>query len=131
MHLLRSFAQRLGHREVTPNWIGVLAFLECYPGISQIALAKLLRLERASVGDRVARCMVTGLIRRESSPHDKRKYALHLTARGRRILQRLRDHIPEHENELAAPLSVEERATLIRLLDKLVPSWAETAADLT
>jgi len=128
MHLLHTFAVSLGHREVTPNWIGILALVECHPGISQIALAKLIRLERASVGDRVARCISTGLIRRDDSPHDKRKYALYLTARGRRILQRLRDQIPEHENEFAAQLSFEERLTLIRLLDKLVPSWAESEA---
>ncbi len=129
MHLLHSFAQRLGHREVTPNWIGILALVECHPGISQIALAKLIRLERASVGDRVARCISTGLIRRDDSPHDRRKYALHLTARGRRILQRLRDRIPAHENELAGELTLEERATLIRLLDKLVPTWADSEPD--
>lgn len=129
MHLLHTFAQRLGHREVTPNWIGILALVECHPGISQIALAKLIRLERASVGDRVARCISTGLIRRDDSPHDRRKYALHLTARGRRILQRLRVQIPEHENEFAAQLSLEERVTLIGLLDKLVPTWADSEVD--
>jgi DNA-binding MarR family transcriptional regulator len=112
------------HRDVSPNSVGVLALIQCHPGISQIALAKLLRLERASAGDRVARCISAGLIRRVDSPDDKRRYALFLTARGRQILARLRQGIPTHENEFAAHLTMEERMTLIRLLDKLVPRWA-------
>ena len=125
MHLLASFAEQLGHREITPNWVGIIALVEYNPGISQNELAKLIRLERASVGDRVARCISIGLIRREDSPHDKRKYALHLTRRGHRVLARMRKQIPHHEREFAGQLTDEERQTLIRLLDKLVPSWAD------
>ncbi len=121
--LLHSFTRELGHRDISPNSVGVLALIQCHPGISQIALAKLLRLERASAGDRVTRCISAGLIRRVDSPDDKRRYALFLTARGRRILARLRKGIPRHENEFAAHLTLEERMTLIRLLDKLVPRW--------
>jgi DNA-binding MarR family transcriptional regulator len=122
--LLSSFTRELGEREVTPNSVGVLALVQCHPGISQISLAKLLRLERAAAGDRVARCLSAGLIRRVGSPTDKRKYALYLTARGHKILERLRDRIPAHEDEFAAHLTIDERLTLIRLLDKLVPRWA-------
>jgi DNA-binding MarR family transcriptional regulator len=124
MCLLDSFAEELGHREITPNWVGIIALVEYHPGISQNELAKLIRLERASVGDRVARCIAIGLIRREDSPHDKRKYALHLTPRGHRVLARMRHQIPDHEEKFAAQLTADERLTLIRLLDKLVPSWA-------
>lgn len=58
------------------------------------------------------------------SPDDKRRYALFLTQRGRRILERLRAQIPQHEEAFASQLTVDERKILIRLLDKLVPSWA-------
>jgi DNA-binding MarR family transcriptional regulator len=121
--LLSSFSRELGQRDISPNSVGVLALIHCRPGISQISLAKLLRLERASAGDRVARCISTGLIRRVESPDDKRKYALYLTPKGRRILERLRAGIPAHENEFAALLTIEERTTLVQLLDKLVPRW--------
>ena len=123
MALLRSFEKQLGLHEVTPNWVGILALVEYHPGISQIALAKLIRLERASVGDRVARCISTGLIQRLDAPDDRRRYALYLTPRGRRILQRLRERIPDHERQFTAGLTAEERLILKRLLDKLVPDW--------
>jgi DNA-binding MarR family transcriptional regulator len=129
MALLQSFQQQLGLHEVTPNWIGILALVEYHPGISQIDLAKLIRLERASVGDRVARCISTGLIRRIDSPDDRRKYALYLTAHGRRILERLRQRIPAHETQFTAGLTQEERLTLKRLLDKLVPGWVGGGTD--
>jgi len=124
MALMYSFEQQLGLHEVTPNWVGILALVEHHPGISQIALAKLIRLDRASVGERVARCISKGLIRRVDAPDDRRKYELYLTARGRRILQRLRERIPAHEQQFTATLTDEERLTLQRLLDKLVPDWA-------
>jgi DNA-binding MarR family transcriptional regulator len=124
MALMSSFEKQLGLHEVTPNWVGILALLEHHPGISQIALAKLIRLDRASVGERVARCISKGFIRRVDAPDDRRKYELYLTTRGRRILQRLRERIPAHERQFTATLTDEERLTLQRLLDKLVPDWA-------
>jgi DNA-binding MarR family transcriptional regulator len=101
-----------------------VALVEAHPGISQIELAKLIRLERATIGDRVARCIGAGLIRRDDSAHDRRKYALYPTARGSRILEHLRESIPAHEQEFTAGLTAEERLTLVRLLDKLVPDWS-------
>jgi DNA-binding MarR family transcriptional regulator len=124
MALLDSFEKQLGLHEVTPNWVGILALIEHHRGISQIALARLIRMERASVGERVSRCISKGLIRRIDAPDDRRKYELYLTARGRRVLQRLREGIPAHERQFTATLTDEERVTLKRLLDKLVPDWA-------
>src|SRR5581483_574162 len=111
MALLSSFEKHLGLHEVSPNWVGILAVVEVHPGISQIALAKLIRLERASVGERVARCIAKGFIRRDDAPDDRRKYELYLTPRGRRILQRLREDIPAHERQFTAALTDEERLT--------------------
>jgi DNA-binding MarR family transcriptional regulator len=124
MALMSSFEKQLGLHEVTPNWVGILALVEHYPGVSQITLAKLIRLDRASVGERVARCITKGFIRRADAPNDRRKYELYLTARGRRVLQRLRERIPAHERQFTAALTDEERMTLQRLLDKLVPDWS-------
>jgi DNA-binding MarR family transcriptional regulator len=124
MVLMSSFAEQLGHGDVTANWVGIIALVEAYPGISQIELAKLIRLERATVGERVARCLRAKLIRRIDSVHDRRKYALYLTRHGKQVLDHLRERIPAHEKEFTAGLTPPERVTLQRLLDKLVPTWS-------
>jgi len=124
--LLHSFAAQLGRGQITPNWIGIVALVEAFPGISQIELAKLIRLERATIGVRVARSIAAKLIRREPSPDDKRRYALFLTAHGKRVLEELRERIPAHEREFTAGLTEEEKLTLRRLLDKLVPTWSDS-----
>jgi DNA-binding MarR family transcriptional regulator len=124
MMLLSSFEEQLGQGNVTANWVGIIALVEAYPGISQIELARLIRLERATVGERVARSLRAGLIRRVDSAHDRRKYALYLTPHGKQVLKHLRERIPAHEKEFTAGLTAEERVTLQRLLDKLVPTWS-------
>jgi DNA-binding MarR family transcriptional regulator len=126
MFLLKSFATQLGRGQITPNWIGIVALVEAHPGISQIDLARLIRLERATIGVRIARSISANLIRREASASDRRKYALYLTAHGKRVLDQFRDRIPAHEREFTAALTPEERLTLRRLLDKLVPDWSES-----
>jgi DNA-binding MarR family transcriptional regulator len=125
MVLSRGFEQQLGQGQITANWIGIVALVSAYPGISQIDLAKLIRMERATIGDRVARCIGADLIRRVDSAHEPRKYALYVTAHGERVLQHAREKMPAHEKEFTAGLTAEERKTLQRLLDKLVPDWGD------
>lgn len=126
MMLLQSFAAQLGRGQVTANWIGIVALVAAYPGISQIDLAKLIRLERATVGERISRCVAANLIRREDAAGDRRKYALHLTAQGEKVLKEFRERIPAHEREFTAGLTADERLALQRLLDKLVPTWSDS-----
>jgi DNA-binding MarR family transcriptional regulator len=69
---------------------------------------------------RLARLERAGLVRRIPDPDDARGMLVELTARGRRLVDRV---APEHlagERALLAPLSEEEQATLAALLRKLL-----------
>jgi DNA-binding MarR family transcriptional regulator len=122
--MMRTYLEEVGRGEITPNLIGVLAIVSVRDGISQTELARLMRLERATIGVHVGRCLAKGFIRRIDSAHDGRKYALSVTQRGRQLLQRLRSRIPAHERGLAAALTAAERQTLLRLLDKLALGYS-------
>ncbi len=122
--MMRTFNEQVGRGEITPNLIGVLALVSARDGISQVDLARLMRLERATVGVHVMRCIEMGLIKRIDSEHDRRKYALSVTAAGNALLRRLRSRIPTHERHLAAALTAEEWKTLLRLLDKLALGYS-------
>jgi DNA-binding MarR family transcriptional regulator len=116
---MASFAE-VGRGEITPNLIGVLALLATYPGMSQAEMARLIGLERATVGIQVARAISCGFVRRDDNTQRGRRYALYLTPQGKEMLARLRRRIPRHERTAGARLSLPERRQLRALLNKLV-----------
>src|SRR4051794_14061177 len=120
MCVMSTFAAQIGHGEITPNLIGVLALLNRHPGTNQAELARIIGLERATVGGQVSRAEEKGFVRRDRSQQDGRSYALYLTSRGEAMLQALRQRIPPHERAVGAKLTLEERKRLRLLLDKLV-----------
>jgi DNA-binding MarR family transcriptional regulator len=120
MGVIATFGSRVGRGEITPNLIGILALVHRRPGTSQAELARLIGLERATVGEQVSRAVTRKFVRRERSPQDSRSYALYLTASGAAMLGKLRRRIPVHEQEVGRRLSLNERRQLRALLDKLV-----------
>lgn len=117
--VMSSFERTVGRREVTPAVIGVLAMLAEHPGISQATLARLMGLERATVGTTVARAITAGFVIRQDADGDARSYTLSLSPRGERMLRTLR-RIAAHESAAGSHLTTAERRTLRSLLDKLV-----------
>ena len=120
MTVMASFGARVGKGEITPNLIGVLALLHQRPGMSQAEYARLVGLERATVGVQIARAISKGLVRRDDSRQDGRSYALFITARGQQVLNMLRRRIRIHETRVGAGLTKQERFRLRALLNKLV-----------
>ena len=120
MSVISTFNEQIGQGDITPNVIGVLALVNRQPGTNQAELARLIGLERATVGEQVLRAVERGFLRRDPSPHDARSYALYLTASGAAMLETLRQRIPLHERAVGAKLTLAERKQLRGLLDKLV-----------
>jgi DNA-binding MarR family transcriptional regulator len=105
---------------VTPAIIGAVTLIAEQPGISQAQLARLIGLERATVGATVARGIAAGLIRRDDARHDARRYVLSLTPRGQKMLGALRRRIATHETQVGGHLTPAERRMLRTLLHKLI-----------
>jgi DNA-binding MarR family transcriptional regulator len=120
MMLMSSFEARVGQGEITPNLIGALAIVRRVPGTNQATLARMIGIERATVGEQVSRLIRKGFLRRDTSPHDARSYALYITRAGERMLEKLRERIPSHERDVGVRLTLEERKQLRALLDKFV-----------
>lgn len=118
--VMASFGRKVGHGEVTPAIIGVIAMLAERPGISQAKLARLIGLERATIGTTVARAIAAGFVVRDDAHGDARSYALSLSPRGERMLRTLRRRIAAHEAAAGVNLSAGERVALRALLRKLV-----------
>ncbi|HXR90953.1 MAG TPA: MarR family winged helix-turn-helix transcriptional regulator [Steroidobacteraceae bacterium] len=120
MMLMSSFEARVGQGEITPNLIGALALVRRIPGTNQATLARMIGIERVTAGEQVSRLVHKGFLRRETSPHDARSYALYITPAGQRMLDKLRERIPGHERDVGARLTLAQRRQLRTLLDKFV-----------
>ena len=118
--VMATFSRKVGHRQVTPAIIGVIAMLAARPGVSQARLARLMGQERATIGATVARAIEAGLVVREDAHGDARSYALSLSSRGERMLRTLRQRIADHERAAGVHLTASERRALRALLHKLV-----------
>jgi len=123
LRLLQSLNRNHAYRAIVPHLIGAPAIVSVRPGISQTELGHYLGHERATSGKQVAACLKRGWLRREVSAHDKRRYSLHITAKGQRMLQEVAQIIPRHEGEYTAVLTEEDRQTLKRLLHKLITAF--------
>jgi DNA-binding MarR family transcriptional regulator len=95
-------------------------------GISQSELAERLYVTKGNVSGLVDRLVQAGLVERRAIVGDRRSYAMHLTAEGRRLAEAgmttQRDYVAQTLGKLPAADLAE--------LDRLVLSWRERARAL-
>jgi DNA-binding MarR family transcriptional regulator len=118
--LMRSMGRGTRFAAINPVAIGVPALLHAHPGLSQSELAELMGIERMTAGLQVEQCIREGLVTRRRSTEDRRRYELHVTARGLSNLRRVASLIPLHEQSLFGRLTARERGTLYRILRKFL-----------
>ena len=90
------------------------------PSCSQLALAKRLGVLPSRMVILIDELAEKGLVERKRSQKDRRQSELALTRAGGRMLEKLSRLAAEHENDLCAALTVEERETLAALCRKIV-----------
>jgi DNA-binding MarR family transcriptional regulator len=114
--------------ESTLGWGGAgpaaLVHLAAHPGESAEALHRVLGISQPGTAQVVERLVDQGLLARRPG-RDRRTQALHLTARGRRTVERLIERRAEALGTLLAPLTDDERAQLTPLLEKIVAGLAD------
>jgi DNA-binding MarR family transcriptional regulator len=104
---------------ITPPRFTALVIVGANPGISQTALGNVLGIARSGAMALTDWFEARGLIARRRSPDDARAWGLHLTARGERMVRRMRRKVVALDRRRAAVLSGRERRELLRLLNKL------------
>lgn len=117
--LFAHFEEHLHHLKITPGQLGLLVLISANPGINQVALARAVGIERATLGEFIDRFEREKLVERRGLIGDRRSYALHLTRRGQEFLDEAIPAVMAHETAFTDHLSSIERATLLKLLGKL------------
>lgn len=88
--LRRTFDNRMQSAGLSRTKWRLLVHLQRSNGINQTELARLLELERASVGQAIDDLEKLDLVKREPSPSDRRVWLIQLRPEARVILKRLR-----------------------------------------
>jgi DNA-binding MarR family transcriptional regulator len=114
-----GFAEVLRRIELSPPVFGVLTLIDSRPGLTQRELVAGSLIDPSSMVAVLDQLEADGLAERRVHPSDRRKHAVHLTAKGKRTLGKARELALDYAEELLAPLDEEERETLRLLLRKL------------
>ena len=116
-----DFAATFGRagEALTPGEFGLLVLVERNAGLSQMALARALGIDRSTLVPILNRLQARGLLVRRASPTDGRTHALALTLGGDKALAKFARLVKAHEKRIAGRLSDAEARELIGLLEKV------------
>ncbi|RMB08467.1 MarR family winged helix-turn-helix transcriptional regulator [Eilatimonas milleporae] len=101
-----------------PEW-RVMAVLGDTPDLSAADVAERTAMDKVAVSRAVARLLQSGRLIRHFAADDRRRSVLSLSAEGYAVYRRIVPLALAYEQEILAKLSMDERETLDRLLDKL------------
>jgi DNA-binding MarR family transcriptional regulator len=123
--MAHEFANRLQPLGLRPPHFGVLTLIDAEPCRTQQELVERSMIDPSSMVSVIDELERLGLAQRRVDPSDRRKRAVHLTPRGRRMLERARAVAMQTAQDVLAPLDEKERQTLRALLRKLAGAEAE------
>ncbi len=114
--IFQDFVRTLADLDIRPAQYSVLIVVDANAGLSQMAVANALGIERARLVHLLNGLEERRLVRRLAATNDRRSHALHLTAEGRKILTLARLKASEHEQQLAERVGPENHKQLLSLL---------------
>jgi DNA-binding MarR family transcriptional regulator len=114
--IFQDFIRTLEAVDIRPTQYSVMTVIGANPGLSQMAVAKRLGIERARVVHLLDSLEHRDLVSRIQSATDRRSHALHLTARGRSSLAKFKRLAAEHERHVAEKIGKENRERLLQIL---------------
>jgi DNA-binding MarR family transcriptional regulator len=118
--LIRRHEARLRPLGFGMSHLPILFALEEREPLSQKELAEAARVEQPSMAELLARMERDGVVQREPNPEDKRGSLTSLTRAARARLPEAKAALWRGEDEATAELNEREKATLIKLLQKVV-----------
>ena len=106
--------------EVTPVMGGMLILIAENPGINQIELARLLKIEGSTLWQTVTRLVELGYVERARVPTDRRAYALTTSKKGRAAIAEIEIRMAKHQKALMGILTTEERSHFVDMLQRII-----------
>ena len=118
--MLGAFAEYFAAHGLSPGRYAVLMALDVQrPSMTPSQIAERLGVTRPTMTGLVDGLVRDGLIAYHADPADRRRKAIALTAAGEALLDVVVPDVFARMVDLTAPLSADERRTLVRLLGKV------------
>jgi DNA-binding MarR family transcriptional regulator len=114
--IFQDFIRTLGAADIGPTQYSVLTVIGANPGLSQMAVAHRLGIERARLVHLLDELENRKLVKRIKSKTDRRSHALHLTAQGATALARFKQLAAEHERHVEDRIGKANRRRLLAML---------------
>ena len=109
----------LSELDLRPVQYTLLLMVAENPGASQSGVCEALGIQKANCVPTMSELERRGFIIRKKSTSDARNYELHVTAKGKRMLQRAGEVQASHERKLIERIGINGRDQLLELLGKL------------
>lgn len=119
LSIVPYFAKRMAKYDLRPAEYTVITLVNANPNMTQKQLAQAINVSPPNLATLLDRLESRGLVQRQRNPNDKRSQTLVLTTEGRTLCKKADKTASELENEATSMLSDEERAELLRLLQKI------------
>ena len=110
------FLDECSEFNLTQSQYGCLRALEAYPSVDQIALARLVGLDRSTAGMVIQTLSARGLIERVVNRNDKRRMRLKLSAAGKRLLISIAPAAARVQDRVLRGLPHGSRAAFLNIL---------------
>lgn len=118
-HAAARYGERVAALDLAPAQTGLMRLVATEPGRSQQDLAAQLGVVPSKVVGLVDDLESRHLLERRRSTTDRRHYALHLTDLGREAMADIRTVAMEHDADITAALTGDERKLLVELLQRV------------
>ncbi len=122
-----DFHTRFDALDLRPAEFSLLLVVDRNHGLTQRRVAAALGIRPSNLVGMVARLVARGLAEQRASPADRRAIELHLTAPGRALLAQGMKLARQHDRNVTAALSNEERQKLLEQLNRLASLKSEPA----
>jgi DNA-binding MarR family transcriptional regulator len=114
--IFQDFIKTLAAVDIKPTQYSVMTVIGANPGLTQMAVAKRLGIERARLVHLLNSLEQRKLVKRVPSATDRRSHALHLTSHGQDSLRKFKQLAAEHERHVAERIGKENRQRLLQIL---------------
>jgi DNA-binding MarR family transcriptional regulator len=115
----RDYIAAVADLDLTQKQAATLWLINSNPGVSQVAVAAALGMDRATMMAIVDRLEERGLVIRKRSSTDRRRQELYLTPAGQNTLRKAKARIGKHEERFKSLFTAAELEALLAALQKL------------
>lgn len=117
--IVKHFLQTLSPLGLTQKQTAILWLINANPDVAKADLARLLKVERATMQAMVNSLSERGLIDSRPAETDGRRIRMALTSEGQNILAQAQQAVVKHENWLKGKFSAEEIGMMVSLMQRI------------